>query len=64
MVTFKIQTVTVNEPATGRGVDLKMETLLRISCEQQQVKFQELWWKSCRSTPFLLFNRVVNSTIE
>jgi hypothetical protein len=31
MVTFQIQAVTVTEPATGRGVDLKMETLPRIS---------------------------------
>jgi hypothetical protein len=27
-----IQAVTVNESATGRVVDLKMETLPRISC--------------------------------
>jgi hypothetical protein len=32
MVTFQIQAVTVNEPAAGRGVDLK--TLLRISYVQ------------------------------
>jgi hypothetical protein len=32
MVTFQIQAVTVNEPTTGRGVDFKMETSLRISC--------------------------------
>jgi hypothetical protein len=31
MVTFQIQAVTVNEPAAGRGIDLKMETLPRIS---------------------------------
>jgi hypothetical protein len=30
MAAFQKQTVTVNEPATGRGVDLKMETLPRI----------------------------------
>jgi hypothetical protein len=36
MATFPIQAV--NEPATGRGLDLKMEMLLRISCAQQQVK--------------------------
>jgi hypothetical protein len=34
MVTFHIQAFTVNKPATGRGVDLKMETLLRITCVQ------------------------------
>jgi hypothetical protein len=28
---LKIQAVTINEPATGRRVDLKMETLPRIS---------------------------------
>jgi hypothetical protein len=31
-MTFQIQAVTVNEPAAGRGIDLKMETLLRIRC--------------------------------
>jgi hypothetical protein len=34
MVTFQIQTVAVNEPATGRGLDLKIETLPRINCVQ------------------------------
>jgi hypothetical protein len=37
--TFEIQAVTASEPATGRGTDLKMETLPRISC----VTFQEFW---------------------
>jgi hypothetical protein len=32
MATFQIQEVTVNEPATGRGVDLEMEILPRIRC--------------------------------
>jgi hypothetical protein len=30
MATFQIQAVTVNEPATGRGVDLETETLPRV----------------------------------
>jgi hypothetical protein len=34
MVTFQIQAVTVNEPASGRGIDLEMETLSRTSCIQ------------------------------
>jgi hypothetical protein len=34
MVTFQIQAVTVNESATGRGLDLKIEILPRISCVQ------------------------------
>jgi hypothetical protein len=34
MVIFHIQAVTVNEPATGRDFDFKMETSHRISCIQ------------------------------
>jgi hypothetical protein len=34
MMMFQIQAVAVIEPVTGKGVDLKMETLLRISCIQ------------------------------
>jgi hypothetical protein len=34
MTTFHILAVTVNEPAAGRGVDFKMETLPRISWVQ------------------------------
>jgi hypothetical protein len=41
MVTFHIQVVMVTEPATGVDTDLKMETLARISCIQQQVTFKE-----------------------
>jgi hypothetical protein len=40
MAKFQIQAVTVNEPAIGRGIDMDMETLLRISCIQKQVKFK------------------------
>jgi hypothetical protein len=32
MATLYIQAVTVNELATGRGLDLKLEILMRISC--------------------------------
>jgi hypothetical protein len=31
MATFHIQAVVIDEPVTGRGVDLKMETLQRIN---------------------------------
>jgi hypothetical protein len=31
MAAFHIQALTVNETAAGRGIDLKMETLLRLS---------------------------------
>jgi hypothetical protein len=34
MATFQMQAVRVNESATVRGVDLKMETVWRISCRQ------------------------------
>jgi hypothetical protein len=34
ILTFQIQAVTVYETVTGRGVDLKMETLWRKSCIQ------------------------------
>jgi hypothetical protein len=43
MATFQIKAVTENEPATGRGTDLKMETSPRISCIQLWVTFQEFW---------------------
>jgi hypothetical protein len=39
MVTF--QAVRVKEPATGNGVNYKMETL--IAQNKQQVTFQEFW---------------------
>jgi hypothetical protein len=31
-MTFQIKAVTVNEHATDRAIELKMETLWRISC--------------------------------
>jgi hypothetical protein len=34
MATFQIQIVSVNESGTGRGHDLKMEILSKVSCEQ------------------------------
>jgi hypothetical protein len=34
MATFQIQAFTINEPATGRSIDLKIKTLWRISCIQ------------------------------
>jgi hypothetical protein len=34
MATFQKQKVARNESATGKGVDFKMETILRISCVQ------------------------------
>jgi hypothetical protein len=42
MMAFQIQAVIVNEPTTDRGVELKMETLWRISCIESQAKFKEL----------------------
>jgi hypothetical protein len=43
MVTFQIQAVTVKELASGRGLGLKVERSVRISCVQEEVKIQELW---------------------
>jgi hypothetical protein len=57
--------LTVNEPATGRGVDLKVETLHRIFCVQQQVTFQEFWW-TVTDPPFfcfVLFDKLVDSLV-
>jgi hypothetical protein len=51
MAMFQIEAVTVNGPGTGRGVDLKMETLWRISCDTVTGKFQE-FCRSYRFTPF------------
>jgi hypothetical protein len=52
MAIFQTQAVTVDEPDTGRSTDLKMETLPRMICIQQQVTFQEFWYNSYRSTPY------------
>jgi hypothetical protein len=43
MMTFQVEAVTVNELGTGKGIDLKMESLQRISSNTVTGKFQELW---------------------
>jgi hypothetical protein len=57
MVTFEIQTVTVNGPATGRGLNLEMETLPRRGCVQEHIKIQEFWLNIYRFAPFLQFDK-------
>jgi hypothetical protein len=38
MATFQIQAITVNDPVTGRDLDLKMETLPGMRSMQKQGK--------------------------
>jgi hypothetical protein len=66
MVTFQIQTVIVNELATRRGTDLRMETLSRISCIQLTHNIPRTLDRIVTDPLFfclLLFDRVVDSTI-
>jgi hypothetical protein len=58
-----MQAVTANEPTTTMGIDFKKEILTRIKCVQLWVKKQEFWYKSYRSTPYLLFDRVVVTSV-
>jgi hypothetical protein len=37
-----LQMLTVNKPAIGSSIDLKMEILPRVSCKQQQVNISQI----------------------
>jgi hypothetical protein len=63
MAAFHIQAVTVSEPANARGLDLKKETLPRISYVQYQVKFQKLWQNNHRSTLLCCLTELVDSSL-
>lgn len=63
MVTYQIEVVTVNEPDTGRGTDLKMETLPRITCIQVQLTFHEFWQRITDPPLILLSDKAVDAFI-